>query len=286
MNRLASYFATVTLGLMVTAGTARAAGGAPRIVISDAPTVTDTQGNQTSRFDVFAIYDPVLITCPIDRPDCNARRLSFCVGFNTASGTAHANVDFMPVSGQLSQTVDVDGPDVIDIGTVEVPVLGDSLSEGSETFSVKLSNVVGCLNQGTFADPVGVGTIADGAFGLPDLQVSQIALVGGCEILLTLTNSGTGTVPEAAYDRSSGATLQMRSDGLAWGGLRLLSADPSRLLKTPGASVTHLWFPNTPNLQLSPGLHRLDATIDGNHVVAESVETNNTRQQSVACLQR
>jgi hypothetical protein len=286
MKLLAYAKAALTIACIGVAMSAHAAGGAPRIVVSDAPTVTDSQGNQTARFDVFAIYDPVLITCPIDRPDCNARRLSFCVGFTTASGTAQANVDFLPVNGQLQQTVDVDGPDVIDLGTVEVTVLGDSIAEGSETFSVKLSNVVGCLNQGTLADPVGVGTIADGAFGLPDLQVSRIALVAGCEIQLTLTNAGTGTVPESAYDRTAGATVQMFSDGLAWGGLRLFGVDPSRLLKTPGASVTALWFPNTDNLQLAPGLHTLQATVDGNHAVAESVESNNTRSQRVSCLLR
>lgn len=286
MNLFAFIKAALGFACLGIALSVQAAGGAPRIVISDAPTVTDNQGNQTARFEVFAIYDPVLITCPIDRPDCNARRLSFCVGFNTASGTAHANIDFLPVSGQLQQTVDVDGPDVIDIGSVEVPVLGDSIAEGTETFSVKLSNVSGCLNQGALADPVGVGTIADGAFGLPDLQVSRIALVAGCEIQLTLTNAGTGTVPESAYDRTAGATVQMFSDGLPWGGLRLLGVDPSRLLKTPGASVTTLWFPNTDNLQLAPGLHTLQATVDGNHVVPESVEGNNTRSQRVSCTLR
>ena len=113
---------------------------------------------------------------------------------------------------------------------------------------MQLSNGVGCSNQGALADPVGTGTIVDGAFGQPDLLVSSIELVDGCAIQLTLTNAGNGGAPEAAYRPTSGATLQMRADGLAWGGLRLLGADPSRLLQTPGASVTHRWFPGTPNL--------------------------------------
>ena len=285
MNRLVSFLASVvTVSLLASTGSAHAA-GAPRIVISDASAVPDGNGNQTAGFEVLAIYDPVLVTCPIDQPDCNARQLSFCVGFHTVAGSAQAGVDFVTANGQLSKTVIVDGPDVIDIGSIDVTVLGDSLAEGSETFNVQLSNGVGCTNQGALADPVGSGSIVDGAFNLPDLLVSRIDLVDGCGIQLTLTNAGTGTVPDTAYHPTSGATLQMRADGLAWGGLRLLGADPSRLLQTSGASVTHRWFPGTPNLELSPGLHQLEATIDQNGVVAEAIESNNTRRQRVACLQ-
>ncbi|MFZ5550629.1 MAG: Calx-beta domain-containing protein [Pseudomonadota bacterium] len=288
MNRIVLTLATLTsaIGLAGAPPAARAAGGAPRIVVADAPTVSDGQGNQSTSFSVLAVYDPVLVTCPVDQPDCNVRQLSFCVGYHTVSGTASANVDFLPASGQLSKTVVVDGPDVIDIGTVPVTVLGDALIEGSEHFSLQLSNGVGCSNDGALADPVGAATIVDGVFGLPDLQVSAIRVVEACEIELTLTNAGTGGVPEAAYHPTAGATVQMRADGQAWGGLRLLGADPSRLLQTPGSSVTHRWFPDTPNLQLAPGLHQLEATVDGNQVVAESVEGNNTRRQRASCLLR
>lgn len=287
-RRVAQALAALALVIGVAGGAApaHAAFGAPRIAISDAQAVQDGSGNQTATFQVVAIYDPVLVTCPIDQPDCNARQLSFCVGFHTEPGSAAANVDFLTTSGQLSQTVVVDGPDVIAIGSVPVTVLGDSLIEGSETFRVELSNGVGCSNEGTLADPVGVGTIVDGSFGQPDLVVSRIDVVEGCEIQLTLTNAGTGPVPGAAYDPTTGAVLQMRADGGAWGGLRLLAADPSRLLQTPGASVTHLWFPDAPNLALTPGLHLLEATIDQNQVVTESIETNNTRRQRAACLLR
>lgn len=285
-RRVAHALAALALamGLAGGASAVHAADGAPLIVISDAQAVQDGSGNQTATFQVAAIYDPVLVTCPINQPDCNARQLSFCVGFHTVSGSATSNVDYLATSGQLSQTVVVDGPDVINIGQVPVTVLGDSLIEGSETFRVELSNGVGCINQGTLADPVGVGTIVDGSFGQPDLVVSRIDVIDGCEIQLTLTNAGTGPVPGAAYDPSTGAVLQMRADGLAWGGIRLLGADPSRLLQTPGASVTHLWFPDTPNLALTAGLHQLEATIDQNQVVTESIETNNTRRQRAACL--
>ncbi|MEK8029886.1 hypothetical protein AACH06_03550 [Ideonella sp. DXS29W] len=261
-----------------------AATGAPRIAVTDATTVSDGGGDQVARFDVLAVYDPVLITCPIDQPDCNRRQFSFCVGYRTVSGSAVAPGDFTAVDGQLSRTVVVDGPDLIDIGTVEVPVHGDALVEGTEHFSLQLSNGVGCANQGSLSDPVGEATIVDGAFGRPDLLVSRIELVDGCEIQLTLTNAGTGGVPESAYHPTAGAVLQMRADGAAWGGLRLLGADPSRLLQTPGASVVHRWFPDTPNLQLSAGLHQLEATIDQNNVVVESIETNNTRRQRASCV--
>lgn len=284
MNKLVFTLAALASAVCLSAATAtaHAAFATPRIVVTDAPTVSDGQGNQTASFSVLAVYEPVLVDCPVDQPDCNARQFSFCVGFHTVAGTASAHLDFLPVSGQLSQTVVVDGPDVIDIGTVPVTVLGDSLAEGSEGFSLQLSNGVGCTNQGALADPTGAATIVDGAFGRPDLLVSTIRLVDACQIELTLTNAGTGTVPDAAYHPTTGATLQMRADGAAWGGLRLLGADPMRLLQTPGASVTHRWFENLP---VPAGLHQLEATIDQNQVVAESIEGNNTRRQRAACLQ-
>jgi hypothetical protein len=275
---------TLSIGLTSMVTPAQAALGAPRIGISDAPTVSDSNGNTTALFQVDAIYDPVLVTCSINNPDCNRKLLSLCVGFHTEPLTATANEDFVPTSGQLSTTVVVDGPDLIHIGSVPVTIFGDALVEGTESFRVELSNGIGCANDGSLDNVVAEGTIVDTNFEKSDLLVSDIALLDGCQIQLTLTNAGAGPVPDTAYHPTSGAVLQMRTDGQPWGGLRLSGADPSRLLQTPGASMRMLWFPNTPNLVPSEGLHRMEATIDQNNVVPESIETNNTRRERAVCF--
>jgi len=261
-----------------------AAGGAPRISILDAQVAQDSSGNQTALFDVIAIYEPYLVECLPNEPNCNARQLSFCVRYQTAAGTATANLDYGTTSNQLQKTVLVDGPDEILIGTVHVQIIGDSIEEGTETFTVTLTNGTGCTNNGALDDFIAVGTIVDGALGTPDLTVTDIVVTRSCQLSMTLKNTGTGSVPEAAYSNSSGAVVQMMIDGIAWGGVRLFIADPSRALQTPGASVTHVWFPNTPNLLLPSGVHSVEAVIDSANSVVESIETNNTRRERMICF--
>ena len=94
---------------------------------------------------------------------------------------------------------------------------------------------------------------------LPDLVVSDIALIENCKIQVTLQNIGNAGVPDSVYsgipDKDSG--VQMYKGGQPWGGIVLRLIDPSGLLKTPGASVTHVWFPEAPNLDLGLGVHSM-----------------------------
>ena len=71
--------------------------------------------------------------------------------FTTSAGTATSGVDFQPTSGSLTFT----GSQTTQ--TITVTVLGDTLDENDETFSVNLSNPVGA----TLSDAVGIGTIVD-----------------------------------------------------------------------------------------------------------------------------
>jgi hypothetical protein len=89
------------------------------------------------------------------------------VNYATAPGTALAGSDFTATAGTLTfapgQTT----------RTILVRTLDDTLSEGSETFVVNLSNPVGA----TIADAQAVGTIADNEPSL--LQVAAVAVNGG-----------------------------------------------------------------------------------------------------------
>ena len=98
------------------------------------------------------------------------------VTYTTMDGTAVADADYTPVTGTLRfeprETTK----------TIRVPVLLDTMTEQSETFTVELSNPGGS----TLADPIGVGTIrADPAPGLRIGDATPVA--EGDEAVFTVT---------------------------------------------------------------------------------------------------
>jgi hypothetical protein len=97
----------------------------------------------------------------------NASYQAITVSYATADGTATAGTDYTAVSGTL--TFD---PGVTSL-LVAVPVRGDILVEGNETFLVNLSNVSA---GATLADSQGVGTIVndDAPGSVNDLYVWDI----------------------------------------------------------------------------------------------------------------
>lgn len=122
------------------------------------------------------------------------------------------------------------------------------------------------------------------AMALPDLEVSSIRLIEGCRIEITITNIGTSGVPRAAYHKRRGVGVQMFKDGQPWGGLSLFGVDPSRRLRTPGASVSYVWFPGATNLMLYEGSHTIRVDVDNNRVLRESNEGNNSRTETLSCV--
>ena len=74
--------------------------------------------------------------------------LTVAVNYATAGGTATSGTDFIASQGTLVF------PPGTTTRSVSVPVLGDFVSEGSETFVVNLSNPV----NATIATPQGTGT--------------------------------------------------------------------------------------------------------------------------------
>ncbi|SMH44561.1 cellulase family glycosylhydrolase [Azospirillum agricola] len=75
------------------------------------------------------------------------------VDYATVDGTAKAGSDYTATSGKLTFAAGEISK------TVTVKVLSDSVTEGNETFSLKLSN----STQATIADGTGLGTIVDAA---------------------------------------------------------------------------------------------------------------------------
>ncbi len=71
------------------------------------------------------------------------------VDFETADGSAKAYEDYLPVSGRLRIRAGSQK------GTIGVPILGDTISEGDETFSLNFSN----RSEGQIDSPNGVLTV-------------------------------------------------------------------------------------------------------------------------------
>ncbi len=68
------------------------------------------------------------------------------VDFTTVNGTALANSDYTPLSGELTWLNGDTTPK-----TITVPILQDDLNEGSETFVIQLSNLIGEAQFGTYS---------------------------------------------------------------------------------------------------------------------------------------
>ncbi len=114
-------------------------GAVPKLVIGDA---TVTEGDSGTVNAVFTVtLGP-------------ASSQVVTVDYTTADGTAKAGQDYTATSGTLTFNAGETQK------TITVPVLGDTASEGDETFTVTLSNPT----NANVADAYGVGTIRDDDF--------------------------------------------------------------------------------------------------------------------------
>jgi hypothetical protein len=280
-----------TLLLLVTLPSAVYAAGPTVSIIGGGQVFDSGPGPKVAQFTVdayFTIFKP--ITCQPSNPNCNDRTVHICVDYHTASGTgpnaATPDGDFFSKQGSFDKTVTfTEESDDIPIGTIDVEIVPDDLTEGPETFKVILSNPANCHSDAALGDTQAEATIVDGTNPppLPDLNVSAIRLLKGCKMALTIQNAGPGPISDQAYDPTHGAVIQMRRNGEPWGGIRLAGADPAKKLKVPGASIQYTWFPNAANLNLAAGLHDVSVVIDRLNAVPESNEQNNTTRARLVC---
>ena len=118
-----------TLTAATTAGTTRnaSATGTATIIDNDAApslTIDDVTVNEAAGTATFT----VTLTAASGQP--------ISVDYATSSGTATAGADFTSASGTLNFAPGVT------VQTITVPILNDTVFEGSETFNVLLSNAV------------------------------------------------------------------------------------------------------------------------------------------------
>lgn len=112
------------------------ANGPPRLSIGDVKITEGNRGTKLAKFEVRLSYVP---------------GQTVTVNYTTVDGSAFQPADYTATAGSLSFT-----PGETEM-TISVPVLGDTLREPNETFTVELSGAV----NATLADDIGLGTIID-----------------------------------------------------------------------------------------------------------------------------
>jgi hypothetical protein len=160
-------------------------------------------------------------------------------GFNVVSGSAVESEDFGGVGGANGI------PPGFTSRTITVPIIGDTITEGDETFFVNISNVT----NATIADGQGVGTIKDNESPAspPTFQFTAkfpAVSEGAGKLDITVTRSGNassaGTV-EYLTSTPIGGGVSDRSDyTLALGTLRFAAGEITKsftLLLTDDAFV-------------------------------------------------
>ncbi|HEX5096575.1 MAG TPA: Calx-beta domain-containing protein, partial [Acidimicrobiia bacterium] len=121
------------------------------------------------------------------------------VAYATADGTATAGSDYTAKSGTVSL------PSGCKCGTISIPIVGDAVTEGTETFTVNLSLAV----NATIGDSQAVGTIFDNegpaAFVILDGSANENAGPVAFSVIMTNSSGTTQTVDYATSDGSATA---------------------------------------------------------------------------------
>lgn len=156
--------------------------------------------------------------CPFLAVLSGASGKTVSVSYATANGSAAAGSDYQATTGVLTLT-----PGVVS-GGITVSVLGDSIDEVDETFTINLSNPVNV----TIAGSQGVGTIDDDDG--PSVSVNSVAVNEGN----AGTTPATFTVSLSATSPQSVAVSYATSDGTADAGSDYASAS-STVTFAPGA---------------------------------------------------
>jgi len=165
------------------------------------------------------------------------------VSYSTANGSATAGSDYSSASGEITFTPGQTTK------TIEIQVLGDSVSENDETFSITLSNPT----SASLLRSAAVGTISNDDPAVITLAVSPQTLPedGTTNFVYTFTRAGFNTnALDVSYSVAGSATLGTDYTGIA--------ATPAIKTVTFAAGAT------TATLSIDPSadsLHELNETV-------------------------
>lgn len=155
--------------------------------------VSDATANESAGFMTF--------TVTLNQPSSGP----VSVNYQTVPGTATSGADYTPVAGTLNFE-----PGQTSL-TVTVPIQPDTSPEGSENFSLVLSQP----QQTAIADGTGLGTIVDTASGTePTVSLTGPALVneGAGYAVYTVTLSAPSTTPVTVSYGTTDGTATAGSD--------------------------------------------------------------------------
>jgi predicted DNA-binding transcriptional regulator len=119
-----------------------------------------------------------------------------------------------------------------------------------------------------------------------DLIVERIELDKNCMVKVTIKNQGSAGVADGAYNLppNDSVAVQAIAENSGWGGYTLNVVDPSKLLKTPGASVSLTGFKRALNPQETLSVKM--TIINVNNVANESNLNNNSKTVSLTCRKK
>lgn len=186
---------------------------APSLSIDD---VTIVEGNSGTTNAVFT----VTISAP--------RATETYIIYTTTDGSAIAGSDYT-ASGSGTMTIAANAT----TGTITVPVLGDTIFEGDETFNVNLL----FATDATIADGVGLGTITDDDTA-PQLSVNDQTVTEGdagtIDMVFTVTLSPASTVDVIVGFNTVGNTATAGQDFIAQSGqLTFAPGETSKTITVP-----------------------------------------------------
>jgi large repetitive protein len=133
--------------------------------------------------------------------DAGQKNMTFTISWTGSKGGSAPSVHYATANGTATAGLDYTAkPDTAvsltnggcRCATVTVPILGDAVTEGTETFAINLSQASG----GTIADAQGIGTIYDNE-GEPSFVVTDVTDVeaaGTLSFSVLLTNAKSSTV--------------------------------------------------------------------------------------------
>lgn len=161
--------------------------------------------------------------------------IEVCVNYRTVPGTATRDVDYVHVEDSLRFTAVPAGTSYIGTGRIFIPVPGDTLSEGPETFSVVISGSVTCLANATIQKSVGIGTIVDDE---PTVSVNDVDVIEGnagtTSAAFNVTLSEAASVPvRVDYNTADVTATKFVDYSPVSGTLELALGDLSKTVEVP-----------------------------------------------------
>ncbi|BCM88343.1 levanase [Abditibacteriota bacterium] len=181
----------------------------PTLAVND---VTVQEGNSGTRNAVFTVS----MSAP-------ATQIVTC-NYATSNSTANAGSDYTATSGTISISVGQT------MGTIIVPITGDTLNESDETFALNLSAPSGA----TISDGQGIGTIVNDD-PLPSLAVNDVTIPenAGNGIFTVSLSAPSGQTVTVAYSTLAGTATEGADYTRTTGTLTLAPGETAKSVAVP-----------------------------------------------------